>query len=133
MLKYFFWLFFWSCGPNGQFVTFSSSLDQHRPPSTIDLRSRDRDNPRSLLFVPDKVTWVYLVGDNAEEFIFFHALGRKRLLVLFCGLVYIPLKILRLASWETIESFASVFYTPAAQRVFNRIMIGARDTSPVAE
>ena len=46
----------WSCGPTGQFVYFSSSPNQHCPPNTNDLRSRDRDNPWSLLFVADKVT-----------------------------------------------------------------------------
>ena len=49
---------FLSCGPIGQVVNFSSSLDQHCPPNTTGLRSRDRRNPRSPLFVPDKVTWV---------------------------------------------------------------------------
>ena len=37
-------------------VYLSSTLDQHCPPSTINLRSRDKDNPWSLLFVPDKAT-----------------------------------------------------------------------------
>ena len=53
---FFFWLLFGSCSPTGQFVYFSVSLDQHCPPNTIDLRSRDRDNPWSLLFVPDEAT-----------------------------------------------------------------------------
>ena len=44
-LKYIFWLFFWSCGPTGQIVYFSASVDQRCPTNTIDLRSRDRDNP----------------------------------------------------------------------------------------
>ena len=48
------------------------------------------------------------VGDNAEEFISIHALGRERLLVLSCGLASHPLKILFFARWETIE-FLSQF------------------------
>ena len=45
------------------------------------------------------------VGDSAEEFISIHALGRERLLVLSCGLLSHPLKILSFARSETIESF----------------------------
>ena len=33
-------------------------------------------------------------GDSAEEFILTHALGRERLLVLSCGLLSHPLKIM---------------------------------------
>ena len=44
--------------PTGQFVYFLSSLDQHCPPNTIDLRSRDTDNPWPILFVPDNATGV---------------------------------------------------------------------------
>ena len=43
-------------------------------------------------------------GDSAEEFISIHALGRKRLLVLSCGLPSNPLKILFFARWEAVES-----------------------------
>ena len=73
------------------------------------------------------------VGDSAEEFISIYPLGRERLLVLFCGLPSHPLKILLFARWETIESFVSVFYTPAAKCVFNRSLIGARHKSPALE
>ena len=38
------------------FAYFPSSIDQHCPPNTIDLRSGDRDNPWPLLFVLDKAT-----------------------------------------------------------------------------
>ena len=54
------------------------------------------------------------VGESAEEFISIHALGRERLLVLSYGRPSHPLKILLFARWETIESFVSVIYTPAA-------------------
>ena len=64
------------------------------------------------------------VGDSAEECISIHALGCERLLVLSYGLPSHPLKILFFACWETIESFVSVFYTPAAKCVFNRSLIG---------
>ena len=73
------------------------------------------------------------VGDSAEEFISIHALGRERLLVLSCGLPSHPLKLCVYARWETIESFVSVFYTPAAKCVFNRSLIGARHKSPAVE
>ena len=41
------------------------------------------------------------VGDRA--FISIHALGRERLVVLFCVLPSNPLKILFFARWETLE------------------------------
>ena len=49
------------------------------------------------------------VGDSAEEFISIHALERERLLVLSCGLLSHPLKILFVARWETIDSFCLNF------------------------
>ena len=73
------------------------------------------------------------VGDSVEEFTSTHALGRERLLVLSCGLASHPLKILFFAHWETIESFVSVFYTPAAKCVLYRGLIGARHKSPAVE
>ena len=73
------------------------------------------------------------VGDSAEELISIHVLGRKRLFVLSCGLPSRPLKILFFARWETIESFVSVFYTPAANCVCNRGLIGAHHKSPAEE
>ena len=48
-------------------------------------------------------------GDNAEEFISIHALGRERLLVLSCGLPSHPRKILSFARWKTIETFCLSF------------------------
>ena len=38
------------------FAYFPSSIDQHCPPNTIDLRSGDRDNPWPFLFDLDKAT-----------------------------------------------------------------------------
>ena len=73
------------------------------------------------------------VGDSAEEFIFIHALGRERYLVLPCGLASNPLEILFLARWETIE-FLPQFSTHQPSNVFfDRSLIGARDTSPMPE
>ena len=72
-------------------------------------------------------------GDSAEDFISIYALGREMLLVLSCGLPSHPLKILFFARWETIESFVSVFYTPAAKCFFNGSLIGARHKSPAVE
>ena len=69
------------------------------------------------------------VGDSAKDFISIHALGRERLLVLPCGFPSRSLKILLFARWQTIEVFVSVSYTPAAKRVFNRSLIGARQKS----
>ena len=57
------------------------------------------------------------VGDSAEEFISIHTLGRKRLLVLSCGLRSHPLKILYVVRWETIE-FLSQFSTHEPPNVF---------------
>ena len=73
------------------------------------------------------------VGDSAEEFIAIHALGREKLLVLSCGLPSHPLEILFFARWETIQSFVSVFYTPAAKGGFNSSLIGARHKKPAVE
>ena len=72
------------------------------------------------------------VGDSTEEFISIYALGREMLLVLSCGLPSHPLKILRFARRETIESVVSVFYKPAAKCV-SRSLIGARPKSPAVE
>ena len=55
------------------------------------------------------------VGDSAEEFISIHALGRERLLVLSCGLLSHPPKILFFARWETIESFCLNFLHTSRQ------------------
>ena len=81
------------------FVYFSSSLDQHCPPNTIDLRSRDRQP----MVTPLHSGQGYVsVVDSAEEFISIHALGRDGLFVLSCGLPSHPLKIMFFARWETI-------------------------------
>ena len=58
------------------------------------------------------------VGDSAEEFISFHALGRERLLVLSCGLPTNPLIVLFFARWETIESFCLNFLHTSRQMRF---------------
>ena len=58
------------------------------------------------------------VGDSTEELISIHALGRERLLVLFCGLPSHPLKILFFARWETIESFRLSFLHTSRQMCF---------------
>ena len=74
------------------------------------------------------------VGDCAEEFISIHALGRERLLVLSCGILSHPLKILFFVRWETIWSFLSQFSTKQPPTcVFNRSLIGARHKSPAVE
>ena len=73
------------------------------------------------------------VGDSAGEFILIHALGRERLLVLACGLPSKTLKFILIARWETIESFVSAFYKPAAKCVFNRSLISARHTLSAVE
>ena len=57
-------------------------------------------------------------GDSAEEFISIHALGRERLLVLWCGLPSHPLYILFVARWETIEIFCLSFLHTSRQHVF---------------
>ena len=57
------------------------------------------------------------VGERAEKLISIHALGRERLLVLFCGKPSHPLKILSFARWETIE-FLSRFSTHRPPNVF---------------
>ena len=57
------------------------------------------------------------VGDSAEEFIWIHALGREKLLVLSCDLPSHPLKVLFFARWETIE-FLSQFFTHQPPNVF---------------
>ena len=58
------------------------------------------------------------VGDSAEEFISIHALGRERLLVLSCGILSHPLKILFFARWETMKSFCLSFLQNSRQHVF---------------
>ena len=60
------------------------------------------------------------VGDNAEEFISIHALGRERLLVLSCGSPSHSLKILFFARLETIlaESFCLSFLHTSRQMFF---------------
>ena len=55
------------------------------------------------------------VDDSAEEFISIHALGRERLLVLYCGLPSNPLKILFFARWETIKIFCLSFLHTSRQ------------------
>ena len=57
------------------------------------------------------------VGDSAGEFIFIHALGRERLVVLSCGLSSNPLNIIFFARWETIE-FLSLFSIHQSPNVF---------------
>ena len=129
----FFWLFFWVLRSNRSICLFfmeASINTAHQTRLTFDLEIRD--NPWSLLFVPDKATYMS-VGDSAEEFMSIHALGRERLLVLSCGLPSHPLKFLFFARWETIESFCLSFYTLAAKCVFSRSLIGARRKSPTVE
>ena len=58
------------------------------------------------------------VGDSPEEFISIHALGRERLLVLSCGLLSHPLKILFFARWEMIERFCLSFLHISRQMRF---------------
>ena len=58
------------------------------------------------------------VGGSAEEIILIHALGRDMLLVLSCGLLPNPLKILFFARWETIESFSLSFLPTSRQMCF---------------
>ena len=60
------------------------------------------------------------VGDSAEQFISFHALGRQRLLVSYCGLPSHPLNTLFFAVARRWRTFVSVFYTPAGERVFKQ-------------
>ena len=73
------------------------------------------------------------VGDSAEESISIHALGRERLLVLFCGLPPHPLKFCFSPVGRRWRVFVSVFFTPATKCVFNRSLIGARHKSPAVE
>ena len=58
------------------------------------------------------------VGDGAEDFISIHALGRERLIPLFCGFRSHPLKILLFARWETVESFRLSFLHTSRQMCF---------------
>ena len=60
------------------------------------------------------------VGDSAEEFVSIRALGRERLLVLSCGLPSHRLKILFVASWETIESFRLSYVHTSRQMCFKQ-------------
>ena len=83
--------FFLPCGPTGQLVCFSSSLDQHCPTNTTDLRSRDKRKPITTVLRSGQGHMS--VDDSAEEFISIHDPGRERLLVLSCGLPLHPLKI----------------------------------------
>ena len=55
------------------------------------------------------------VGDNAEELISIHALGRERLLALSCGLPTYPLKILFFARWAKKETFCLSFLHTSRQ------------------
>lgn len=48
--------------PTGQFVSLPSTRDEHCPPNTIDIRYRNLDNTRSLLFVSVKVIRVYVTA-----------------------------------------------------------------------
>ena len=59
------------------------------------------------------------VDDSAEEFILIYALGRERLLALFCGLPSNPLKKLFFARWETSEFCLSFLHT-SRQMCFER-------------
>ena len=112
----------------GQCVYFSSNLDQHCPPNTIDLRCGDRDNPWSLLLVPDEDM---SVGDSAEEFISIHALGRERLLVVSGGLPSIPLKI---RFFFPLGEFLSQFSAHQPPNVYlTRSLVGACHKSPAVE
>ena len=76
------------------------------------------------------------VGDSAEELISIHALGRKMLLELSCGLPSHNLEIMFIAGWEKIlvsRSSLSFLHTPAAKCVFGRSLIGARYNTPAVE
>ena len=53
--------------------------------------------------------------------------------MLSCGLPSHPLKVLFLASWETVRVLLSVFYTAAAKCVFNGSLTGARHKSPAVK
>ena len=58
------------------------------------------------------------VGDSAEEFISIHALGRKRLLVLSCGLPSHPLKKSVFCPLGDDREFLSQFSTHQPPNVF---------------
>ena len=73
------------------------------------------------------------VGDDAEEFISIHALGRKMLLGLSCGLPSHPLKIMFRPledDRELLPQFST--YQPSLCG-FNRSLAGARHKSPAVE
>ena len=73
------------------------------------------------------------VGDSAEEFILIHALGRKRLLVMSCGLPSNPLKLCVSSVGRRIsDNFCLRFLHTAAKCVLNNL-IGARHKSPTVE
>ena len=94
----------WSCGQTGQFVYFPLRLDQHCPPNTIDLRSRDR---QPMVTALRSEQCHMSEGDSVEEFISTHALGRERLFVLSCDLPSHPLKILFLRPLGDDKEFLS--------------------------
>ena len=91
-------VYVWSSSTN---CRFSSSLCHHCPTTAVDLRSRDRGNPQSTLFVPDK----------AEEVTVTHSLGCERLPALSCGVPSNPLEIRLFARWQTTESFICFLHT----------------------
>ena len=123
-------LFLVICGLTRHFTYFPSSLDQHCPTKTTDLRSRDRGNPWSLLFAPDKShecgwqRWrVYL--DPCPW------AGEVACAILWSSVASSQNSVFRPLGYE--RFFVSVFYTPAAKCALNRSLIGARHKSLAVE
>ena len=107
----FFWLFFWSCGPIGQFVFHQALINiAHQTRLTFDLEI-ETTHVTPLCSGKGHMS----VGDSAEGFISIHALGREGLLVLSCGLPSHPVKVLFFARSGTIETFCLSFLHTSRQ------------------
>ena len=110
-------------------LPFFINLGQRCPTITTIFQSRDRDNPRPVL---RSGQGNMSLDDSAEDSMLIHALTRKRLPTLFCGLPSSTLQFVCLPVGRRSRALVPVLHTPAANFFFNRRLVGVHHTSPPA-